>query len=86
MPLVLVATKTDLRKDQRTIDLLAAQGTRPVSAEQGMAVAKRIGAKYAECSAKTGQGVKEVFNMALKESMKGRMMEKLRKKTTCKLM
>lgn len=40
--------------------------------EQGAAVAKEIGAKYIECSAKTGTGVQDVFNLALKESMKGR--------------
>ncbi|KAK0433729.1 small GTPase superfamily [Armillaria borealis] len=33
---------------------------------------KEIGAKYIECSAKTGTGVHDVFNLALKESMKGR--------------
>lgn len=37
----------------------------------GSEVAKRIGAKYMECSAKTGQGVEEIFDLALKESMKG---------------
>jgi len=31
-----------------------------------------MGAKYIECSAKTGLGVKDVFSLALKESMKGR--------------
>ena len=44
----------------------------PISTEQGGLVAKEIGAKYIECSAKTGTGVHEVFNLALKESMKGR--------------
>lgn len=52
--------------------MLSAQGQSPVTTEQGQAVAKEIGAKYAECSAKTGVGVKDVFNLALKESMKGR--------------
>jgi len=52
--------------------MLGAQGTTPVSPEQGAAVAKDIGAKYMECSAKTGKGVRDVFEAALKESMKGR--------------
>lgn len=52
--------------------MLAAQGLVPVTPEQGAAVAKEIGAKYIECSAKTGTGVLEVFDLALKESMKGR--------------
>jgi len=71
-PLILVATKIDLRRDEQTRRMLGAQGLAPVTSEQGMAVAKEIGAKFTECSAKTGVGVKEVFNLALKESMKGR--------------
>ena len=81
-----MGTKTDLRADQRTRDMLAAQGVRPLSPEQGQAVAKRIGAKYVECSAKTGQGVKEVFDAALKEAMKGRMMEKIKKRAACRIL
>lgn len=87
VPIILVGTKTDLRSDQRTRDLLAAQGTRPISAEQGAAVAKRIGAsRYMECSAKEGTGVREVFDAALKEAMRGRMMKKLKRKTNCKIL
>ena len=72
VPLILVATKIDLRTDEHTRRMLAAQGQSPVTAEQGQAVAKEMGAKYIECSAKTGLGVKDVFSLALKESMKGR--------------
>ena len=50
--------------------MLGAQGLTPVSPEQGAAVAKEIGAKYIECSAKTGANVHDVFNLALKESMR----------------
>lgn len=71
-PLILVGTKIDLRREDQTRRMLAAQGQAPVTAEQGAAVAKEIGAKYIECSAKTGVGVQDVFNLALKESMKGR--------------
>jgi Rho family protein len=72
VPLILVATKTDLRSDDYTRRMLHAQGQSTVSSDQGQAVAKEIGAKYIECSAKTGTGVKDVFTLALKESMKGR--------------
>ena len=51
--------------------MLAAQGQSPVTAETGSIVAREIGAKYIECSAKTGLGIKDVFNLALRESMKG---------------
>ncbi|KAH9977240.1 signal transducer [Lactifluus volemus] len=62
-PLILVATKTDLRRDDNTRRLLSAQGAE---------VAREIGAKYIECSAKTGSGVQEVFTLALRESMKAK--------------
>ncbi|KAI0340225.1 hypothetical protein BDW22DRAFT_1399290 [Trametopsis cervina] len=71
-PLILVGTKTDLRRDEQTKRMLNAQGQTPVTSEQGAAVAREIGAKYIECSAKTGTGVQEVFHLALKESMKGK--------------
>lgn len=71
-PLILVATKTDLRRDDNTRRMLAAQGQTPVTFEQGAEVAREIGAKYIECSAKTGTGVHEVFALALRESMKGK--------------
>ncbi|KAJ3517280.1 hypothetical protein NLJ89_g599 [Agrocybe chaxingu] len=71
-PLLLIATKTDLRTDPTTIRMLSAQGQAPVTPEHGAAVAKEIGAGYKECSAKTGKGVREVFDAALRESMRGR--------------
>ncbi|KAF8526848.1 P-loop containing nucleoside triphosphate hydrolase protein, partial [Hysterangium stoloniferum] len=82
-PLILVGTKTDLRKDEQTRRMLGAQGTTPVTPEQGGAVAKEIGAKYMECSAKTGQGVREVFNAALKESMRGKWGKMVKKQKGC---
>jgi Rho family, other len=67
--------------------MLSAQGLKPVSSEQGAAVAKEIGAKYAECSAKTGQGLRDVFTLALKESLRSRWSNKLRQKEKkCMLM
>ena len=72
MPLILVATKTDLRRDEQTRRMLSAQGQVPVTTEQGAMVAREIGAKYIECSAKTGDNVKQVFDLALKESMRGK--------------
>jgi len=71
-PLLLVGTKTDLRKDDHTCRMLSAQGQTPVTAAQGATLAKEIGAKYVECSSKSGQGVQEVFSLALKESMRGK--------------
>ncbi|XP_045703658.1 transforming protein RhoA-like isoform X3 [Phyllostomus hastatus] len=42
----------------------------PVKPEQGRAMARRIGAfGYAECSAKTKDGVREVFEMATRAAL-----------------
>jgi len=71
-PLLLIGTKTDLRTDSTTLRMLSAQGQVPITPEHGAAVAKDIGASYKECSAKTGNGVKEVFQAALRESMRGK--------------
>lgn len=55
-PLVLVANKADLRGDHDKETL--------VTTEQGKKVARKIGAEYLECSAKTGEGVEAVFDLA----------------------
>ena len=46
----------------------------------GSAVAAEIGAKYIECSAKTGAGVHDVFNLALRESMRRQWTKSLRQR------
>lgn len=70
LPIILVATKKDLRYDQKTIEELRRVSQRPVSPEEGEAVARKIGAfKYLECSAKTGEGVREVFETATRAAM-----------------
>ncbi|KAG5651483.1 GTP-binding protein Rho1 [Sphagnurus paluster] len=71
-PLILVGTKTDLRSDEQTRRMLGAQGQAPITPEQGANVAREIGAKYVECSAKTGHGVLDVFILALRECLKGK--------------
>ena len=72
VPIILIATKVDLRQDPQAMGLLAAQGRHAVTTEEGQAVARRIGAKYAEVSAIKRRGVDEVFEVALREATKGR--------------
>lgn len=74
----------DLRQDARALELLKAQGRTPVTSSEGNAAAKRIGARYMEASAKVGTGVRDVFELALKESMKNRGgIKKISKKVKC---
>lgn len=81
VPLILVCTKTDLREDQQTLSLMAAQGTTPINASEGERVAKEIGARrYMECSAKARKGVGEVFDAAIRESMKKGGLKKMKGK------
>ena len=67
VPIILVGTKVDLREDKATIEDLKVKREQPIKFQQGHAVAKSIGAvKYLECSARTTQGVKMVFEQAIR--------------------
>ncbi|KAJ2958417.1 hypothetical protein NQZ79_g5976 [Umbelopsis isabellina] len=70
LPILLVACKKDLRNDPHTIEELRKTSQRPVTHEEGMQVAHRINAyKYLECSAKDGNGVREVFEHATRAAL-----------------
>ncbi|KAH9893878.1 ras-domain-containing protein [Xylariomycetidae sp. FL2044] len=64
-PLILVGLKSDLRHKKTCVEMLKTQGLTPVTAEQGMAVAKKMGAQYMECSSKEMTGVDEIFDRAI---------------------
>lgn len=70
VPIILVGNKKDLRNDPATISELAKMKQRPVTTEEGRAVAEKINAyQYLECSAKTKDGVREVFETATRASL-----------------
>jgi len=70
IPVVLVGCKKDLRNDPQTIDLLRRQNQHPVTTAQGQAVSQKINARYfVECSARTGEGVREVFQHATRAAL-----------------
>ncbi|KAG8757755.1 GTP-binding protein Rho1 [Ceratobasidium sp. 428] len=70
LPFILVGCKKDLRRDPATIKELRLTGHHPVTPEEGMEMATKIGAlKYLECSAKTGEGVREVFQWATRAAL-----------------
>ncbi|RPA93417.1 ras-domain-containing protein [Choiromyces venosus 120613-1] len=70
-PLILVGLKTDLRKNRNVIELLKTHGMTPVTPQQGEDVAKRMGARYAECSSKEMTGIHEVFDLAMDMAVGG---------------
>jgi len=66
-PLILVGTKVDLREDSSTVEKLASKKQAPITFEQGLGMVSEINAaKYMECSALTQQGLKAVFDEAIR--------------------
>eukprot|EP00475_Leptophrys_vorax_P014089 TRINITY_DN20480_c0_g1_i1.p2 TRINITY_DN20480_c0_g1~~TRINITY_DN20480_c0_g1_i1.p2 ORF type:complete len:195 (+),score=49.16 TRINITY_DN20480_c0_g1_i1:50-634(+) len=62
-PIILVGTKADLRGDTAAQAHLAEQGLKMVSHDEAVKVGTDIGAvDVLECSAVTGEGVREVFD------------------------
>jgi len=69
-PVVLVGTKADLRQDVTTKSQLQAKNMSMVSVEQANALKAEIGAvKYVECSALTQDGLKNVFDEAIRAAL-----------------
>ncbi|KAJ5074454.1 hypothetical protein M0811_01085 [Anaeramoeba ignava] len=66
VPFILVGTKLDLRDDKDTINNLEEKGLSPISYQEGCDLANEINAnEYIECSAKTQQNVKDLFDKAI---------------------
>ncbi|KAI8967944.1 GTP-binding protein rhoA [Mycotypha africana] len=84
LPIILVGCKKDLRNDPATIEELRKNSQRPVTYEEGAQVANKISAyKYLECSAKSGEGVREVFEQATRAAL---MVTKKKKSKMCNLL
>ena len=67
-PILLVGTKSDLRKKQAAIDnLKSTTGEEPITHEMGMQMKQEIGAyKFLECSALTQDNLAAVFEEAIR--------------------
>jgi len=84
VPIILVGNKKDLRNDQTTIRELSKMKQQPVSYEEGQAMADKIGAYgYMECSARTKEGVREVFELATRAALQTK---KRKKKAGCEVL
>ena len=70
VPIVLVGNKKDLRNDPDVHNELAKRRLKPVTQEEGHIMASRIKAfTYLECSAKTREGVRQIFDTAARASL-----------------
>ncbi len=71
VPIILVGNKKDMRNDEDTKRELAKKKQQPVKSEEGSLVCERINAyAYMECSAKTREGVRDVFATAARAALK----------------
>ncbi|OZJ03034.1 Ras-related C3 botulinum toxin substrate 1 [Bifiguratus adelaidae] len=67
IPCLLIGTKLDLREDASTVEKLRMKHMAPISYQQGAQMARDIrAARYLECSALTQQGLKSVFDEAIR--------------------
>jgi len=70
VPIILVGTKQDLRNDQSMVSQLAAKGLHVIATDEANLRAKEISAvKYMECSALTQEGLKNVFDEAIRAAL-----------------
>ena len=81
VPILLLGTKLDLREDEETIEKLRTNKLTPMTYPQGLALAKDVGAvKYLECSAKTNQGVQQVFESAIEIALYSSALPKIQRR------
>jgi len=79
-PILVIACKIDLRRDPMVTEELRKINQQPVTPEEGIAIANKIGARqYLECSAKAGEGVWEVFQHATRAALLGPPKKKKKK-------
>lgn len=67
VPFILVGTKSDLRDDEETLERLREKRLKPVTQQQAESLRTDLsGYKYLECSALTQNGLKTVFDEAIR--------------------
>jgi len=84
VPFILVGTKLDLREDPNTVDRLKQKHQVPVANSVGQQKASDLGAfKYLECSALTQDGLKQVFDEAIRCVISTAVSQKGKKRSKC---
>lgn len=88
VPIILVGNKKDIRNDLGTLKEIKGSIQEPVNSKEGQAMAEQIHAfAYLECSAKTKEGVMEVFQTATGAALQVRKKrEKEKKDRKCLLL
>lgn len=81
-PVVLVGTKTDLREDKTSVEKLQQMKLSPISKNEGLKLQRSIAAaSYVECSALTQDGLRGVFEEAVRVVLNPPVIKKDSKKT-----
>jgi len=81
---ILIGTKVDLRDDPDTIETLREKDLAIISPDRGEELCKEIKAlSYMECSALTMDGLKEVFDAAIKAKILKSNKKTIKKKKQC---
>jgi len=84
-PIILVGTKADLRNDHSMASALQAKGLHMVTRDEATSRQKEISAvSYLECSALTQEGLKTVFDEAIRAALNKQ--NKKKKKSSCTLL
>jgi GTPase SAR1 family protein len=87
VPLILVGTKADLRDDPNFLKDMQGKGVKVKTAEDAEELRKAIKAvKYVECSAKTQQGIKQVFDESIKVVLFAKRKPVKKEKSGCALL
>ena len=87
VPIILAGNKKDLRNDENTKRELSKTKQEPVKSEEGSFICERIKAyAYLECSAKTREGVRDVFTTAAKAALTEKIWKKKLNKWKCRIL
>lgn len=87
VPIILVGNKKDLRHNENVKRELAIYKRVPISSEEGSVMCGRVKAHaYLECSAKTREGVRDVFETAARAALKTKLYKPNKRFQRCRIL